>query len=460
MIKARDTSRRAPSGVLWLAAVVSAACCVQSENMGKESVTERRETLLLLNKKVVWLHAFSLSYVRGKRPPLLLFLSYFDRSPRALFSTGRCETTTTTNSTQRHECNNSSSCTRTCVLAFTVPTPCVGTAAAAGVAAHLTVAAIPAGCFVSRCVAKRSDSPVTQCAPLSRQQLAAKLNCPLRDLRMADPTFPGQFPSVLARRGSIIFSVGEVKAVILSNEVLLFPTKPDVLSIVPAVQEKIRLGIKAVPFEQTVIECCLKHVCKDLLESARNVEPRLRTVLDSFKTSKNSLIKSLHRLLPLKNELDELKETLVTVCKCMNEVLMNDEDMALMYLTDNECKSTARDLHQHQEIEMLFENYLLQVELLASDVKELQNEVRNTEEIVEIELDVLRNNILRFELLLSISGFTVALGALVTGVFGMNLLSGWEEKPQMFWQVTGGIYGCIVLSIAGTVALCRRLSLL
>ncbi|CAM9741866.1 unnamed protein product, partial [Ectocarpus sp. 13 AM-2016] len=250
------------------------------------------------------------------------------------------------------------------------------------------------------------------------------------------------------------------QAVILSNEVLLFPTKPDVLSIVPAVQEKIRLGIKAVPFEQTVMECCLKHVCKDLLESARNVEPRLRTVLDSFKTSKNSLIKSLHRLLPLKNELDELKETLVTVCKCMNEVLMNDEDMALMYLTDNECKSTARDLHQHQEIEMLFENYLLQVELLASDVKELQNEVRNTEEIVEIELDVLRNNILRFELLLSISGFTVALGALVTGVFGMNLLSGWEEKPQMFWQVTGGIYGCIVLSIAGTVALCRRLSLL
>lgn len=45
----------------------------------------------------------------------------------------------------------------------------------------------------------------------------------------------------------------------------------------------------------------------------------------------------------------------------MNEVLMNDEDMALMYLTDNECSSTARDPHQHQEIEMLFENYLLQV---------------------------------------------------------------------------------------------------
>lgn len=41
----------------------------------------------------------------------------------------------------------------------------------------------------------------------------------------------------------------------------------------------------------------------------------IRQVLGSFKSSKNSLIKSLHRLLPLKNELDELQETLVTVSR-------------------------------------------------------------------------------------------------------------------------------------------------
>lgn len=47
---------------------------------------------------------------------------------------------------------------------------------------------------------------------LSRQQLSTELSCPLRDLRVADPTFPGQFPSVLARCGAIIFSVADVKA--------------------------------------------------------------------------------------------------------------------------------------------------------------------------------------------------------------------------------------------------------
>lgn len=46
----------------------------------------------------------------------------------------------------------------------------------------------------------------------------------------------------------------------------------------------------------------------------------------------------------------------------MNEVLMSDEDMALMYLTAGEQSGgAARDPRQHQEVEMLFENYLFQV---------------------------------------------------------------------------------------------------
>lgn len=46
----------------------------------------------------------------------------------------------------------------------------------------------------------------------------------------------------------------------------------------------------------------------------------------------------------------------------MNEVLLNDEDMSLMYLTDaDNSGGESRDPRQHQEIEMLFENYLLQV---------------------------------------------------------------------------------------------------
>lgn len=45
----------------------------------------------------------------------------------------------------------------------------------------------------------------------------------------------------------------------------------------------------------------------------------------------------------------------------MNDVLLNDEDMSLMYLTER-LNNGGKRLHpeQHQEVEMLFENYLLQ----------------------------------------------------------------------------------------------------
>lgn len=87
-------------------------------------------------------------------------------------------------------------------------------------------------------------------------------------------------------------------------------------------------------------------------------------------------------------------------------------------------------------LEMLFENYLNEVEWLAAEVEDEIDEIRNTEENVVLQLDLLRNRILRFELLLSISSFVVTCGALVTGLFGMNLLSHLETKGSVFYVVS------------------------
>eukprot|EP00611_Tribonema_gayanum_P016585 TRINITY_DN2894_c0_g1_i4.p5 TRINITY_DN2894_c0_g1~~TRINITY_DN2894_c0_g1_i4.p5 ORF type:complete len:133 (+),score=35.15 TRINITY_DN2894_c0_g1_i4:1695-2093(+) len=130
-----------------------------------------------------------------------------------------------------------------------------------------------------------------------------------------------------------------------------------------------------------------------------------------------------------------------------------------MYLTDAQRHKKRKD-SDHEDVELIFENYLMQVELISSDIKDDQNEITNTEEIVDIELDVIRNRILQVELLLSISAFMVTLGALWTGIFGMNLKSHLEEQPHMFWVVTGAIFAWIFTSIATTRWFCKRAGLL
>ena len=72
-----------------------------------------------------------------------------------------------------------------------------------------------------------------------------------------------------------------------------------------------------------------------------------------------------------------------------------------------------------------------QVERTLRDAEDSQAAVQNTEEFVEIQLDLLRNRVLRFELLLSISTFAVGCGALVTGIFGMNLMSHYEDHATV-----------------------------
>jgi hypothetical protein len=90
-------------------------------------------------------------------------------------------------------------------------------------------------------------------------------------------------------------------------------------------------------------------------------------------------------------------------------------------------------------LEILFENYLNEVGWVSSEIDEHLDKIINTEENVALQIDLLRNRILRFELVLSMSGFIVACAALVTGLFGMNLLSHVEHHPMMFWAIAGAL---------------------
>jgi len=202
-------------------------------------------------------------------------------------------------------------------------------------------------------------------------------------------------------------------------------------------------------------------------------------------------------LLPLKNKLDVLRKRVKEIKRAITEVLNSDEDMAMMTqlsgaagagaaegvavlagagaaagsgttssanpdyadgsLSDEAVTSSAAAAvaaataaaavaaaaaaasaaeSNSINLEMLFENYLNEVEWISAELEEEVDEIRNTEENVVLQLDLLRNRILKVELQLSIGSFVVTCGALVTGLFGMNLLNRFEQHPAVFYLVT------------------------
>lgn len=68
-----------------------------------------------------------------------------------------------------------------------------------------------------------------------------------------------------------------------------------------------------------------------------------------------------------------------------------------------------------------------------------------------MSLSARRFEVNRLELTLSICSFAAAVGAMVAGIFGMNLRSTLEMSVLGFWGVTGAIFvGCWLIYLALT----------
>jgi magnesium transporter len=119
-----------------------------------------------------------------------------------------------------------------------------------------------------------------------------------------------------------------------------------------------------------------------------------------------------------------------------------------------------RRVDQHEEVEMMFENYLKQIDSLVSEIASRTQAIQSTEDFVQIKLDALRNRILRLDLVLKLGSVSLSSGALVAAIFGMNLHSTLEESQLAFLSVTGGLVGISGLVFLGGAAYCRYKRLL
>lgn len=332
-----------------------------------------------------------------------------------------------------------------------------------------------------------------------KQQLANELGLPLRDLRIVDPSYPSQIQATFtSRKKAILFCIENVKVVVQHHEALVFsPYQPEVQEFVPALQQQIIMA-KSVDmfgstggvsrFEHIVLEAALNVVCGNLVRKVRALSPAVTSALNGLRAESRGLDvlqTQIDELLPLKNKVDELSKRVKEIKRAITEVLCNDEDLNMMYLeplsnishsfeVGDESNISPLDspipvninpmvaahfvagatmgspdslpppvtdvidgIADTMNLEMLFENYLNEVEWIASEIEDIIDEITNTEESVALQLNLLNNRILRFELSLSISSFVVTCGALVTGLFGMNLLSHLETNNNVFYIVTG-----------------------
>ena len=83
---------------------------------------------------------------------------------------------------------------------------------------------------------------------------------------------------------------------------------------------------------------------------------------------------------------------------------------------------------------------------VAADLDEIETEIKifidmieDTDQFISAHLDSVRNEIIKLSLFIEIGGLIMGVGAVVSGIFGMNLKNTLEEHPYAFILVCVGL---------------------
>merc|ERR1719237_2061565 len=105
-----------------------------------------------------------------------------------------------------------------------------------------------------------------------------------------------------------------------------------------------------------------------------------------------------------------------------------------LYLTRPE-----RDRAGQEEIKLLLEAYQADLDEIETETKIFQDLIEDTDQFISAHLDSVRNEIIKLSLFIEIGGLIMGVGAVVSGIFGMNLTNTLEDHPYAFILVCVGL---------------------
>eukprot|EP00200_Dunaliella_tertiolecta_P018622 CAMPEP_0202398076 /NCGR_PEP_ID=MMETSP1128-20130828/1033_1 /ASSEMBLY_ACC=CAM_ASM_000463 /TAXON_ID=3047 /ORGANISM="Dunaliella tertiolecta, Strain CCMP1320" /LENGTH=824 /DNA_ID=CAMNT_0049001133 /DNA_START=49 /DNA_END=2524 /DNA_ORIENTATION=- len=124
----------------------------------------------------------------------------------------------------------------------------------------------------------------------------------------------------------------------------------------------------------------------------------------------------------------------------------SEEDIMEAQEALEEMMEQEEEEYEVEEVEDLMEYYLQRASAAQSEAERLLAGARDLEESIGVSLSARRFEVNRLELTLSIASFAAAIGAVVAGIFGMNMRSMLENSILGFWGVACFILlGCTFL---------------
>ena len=203
-------------------------------------------------------------------------------------------------------------------------------------------------------------------------------------------------------------------------------------------------SIQDLDFEHIILEVALEHVVKKFRRHLQIIQPALEMLLQQIE--QNPETSGLKRLLAIKKSVAEFEQNVEHVSKVTRNLLADDDDMRSLYLSQGDRQG------QQEGVELLLGSYLADLEEIEADIKIFIDMIEDTDQFISAHLDSVRNEIIKLSLFTEVGGLIMGFGAVVSGIFGMNLDNRINEYPWAFLAVCGGIIFFMFFFLMGFVS--------
>lgn len=257
-----------------------------------------------------------------------------------------------------------------------------------------------------------------------------------RDIRQVDPAFAAK-PALWVRHSAIVVSLEGLRSIILPNKMFLFdPSSEKTKKLAFIAKQSIMArpeGETPQPFEFRALEGILIFLVMGLEVDFGKLKPDIDEYLHQMPNELTT--KMLEELRRQKQQLNQFHSRANIVRTVLENLLDDDEEMANMYLTEKHMSQNyARNALDHSEVETLLEAYLQTIDLHVNHASLLNDAIEDTEDLIMIHLDTLRNRLLSVELAMSVVSMMFGFGGVVAGIFGMNInIPMFEASASRFW---------------------------
>ncbi|XP_057781893.1 magnesium transporter MRS2-11, chloroplastic [Salvia miltiorrhiza] len=293
---------------------------------------------------------------------------------------------------------------------------------------------------------------------INRRHLLKSSGLRPRDIRSVDPSLwlTNTMPSILVREYALLLNLGSLRAIAMQECVFIFnynrrAGKAFIDALLPRLNPKNMTGGPSMPFVLEVVEAALFSRIQRLEQRLMDLEPRVQDLLEVLpnRLTANILEElriSKQTLVELGSKAGALKQMLLDILEDTHEIrriCIMGRNCTLTKTDEMECsvpleKEIAEE--EEEEIEMLLENYLQRCESCHGQAERLLDSAKEMEDSIAVNLSSRRLEVSRVELLLQVGALCVGVGALVAGIFGMNLRSYLEERVFAFWLTTAAIF--------------------